>query len=312
MSTINIATGSSYSLDVDFADSLGAAVIPTSATYEVIDLTSGTTVRAETEISGLTASIEILLTADDTLIVDSDNETETREVRVNYVFGDGETGSLTYEYTIVAIDTTTATASGITVWWNKTTQLKLYTEPAEEPVILNATVRKHLRVSTTDDDELIRWYIKTARLHCEAYHGRKYITQTWDMYIDQFPSESFIKIPYAPLQSVTHVKYKDTSGVLQTWAASNYIVDANASSGKISLAYGISWPSTYQEIQAVQIRFICGYGLAVSVPQNVTQAILLKTADLYENRGDSEGEFVTNTKERAVESLLSSDRIIPI
>lgn len=190
---------------------------------------------------------------------------------------------------------------------------KIYTQPIEEPVYLDEA-KSHLRVEAdvTDDDILIDAMIVAARRHCESFLGRALITQTWDLYLDAFPDCGYIELPLPPLASVTTVKYKDSDGTLQTWDAANYIVDTVSEPGRICLANSISWPTTYDEVQAVQIRFVCGYGTASAVPQNIKHAILLKLTDLFENRGDSERSFVTNTLDQAVEALLWPDRQVPI
>jgi len=168
--------------------------------------------------------------------------------------------------------------------------------------------------TATDDTEITR-LIVAARRHCENFSGRAYITQTWDLYLDAFPSGDEIKIPLPPLQTVTWIKYKNTVGTLTEWLPiTDYIVDIHSEPGRIVLDYGISWPSTYGAIQAVQIRFVAGWGIASAVPEHIKQAILLKLTDLYQNRGDVAGsEFATiNLIERAIEALLRPDRIIPV
>ena len=187
--------------------------------------------------------------------------------------------------------------------------LKIYTEPAEEPIFVDDITKAHLRVTSDADDTIIGAYIKAARIHCENFQNRAYITQTWDYFLDGFPSENYIKIPLPPLQSVLTLKYKDTAGTLQTWAATNYIVDTKSSPGRICLAYGISWPTTYGEVQDVQIQFTCGYGLSALVPQNIKIAIMLKLMDLYEHRGDT---GVSENIDNAIEALLWPDRIVPV
>jgi len=138
-----------------------------------------------------------------------------------------------------------------------------------------------------DEDSQITRYITIARRFCERLLNRAFITQTWDLYARDFPAEDEMVLPLPPLQSVTSVKYKDSAGVLQTWAASNYIVDTVREPGRISLKSLVSWPTVYDEIQAVQVRFVCGYGnTAASVPNEVVQGILVKIAGLYEHRGD--------------------------
>ncbi len=166
-----------------------------------------------------------------------------------------------------------------------------------------------LEAPINDEDTDIARYIKTARRHCEKFQNRAYVTQTWDLFLDRFPAAEEIRIPLPPLQSVTWVKYKDTAQILQTWDPANYIVDTAREPGRVALAYGKSWPSTIEEIQSVQIRFVCGYGLAADVPAEVKQAILLKVADLYEHRGD---QVADPNIERAIEDLLWDERIIYI
>ena len=143
-------------------------------------------------------------------------------------------------------------------------------------------------------------------LHCESFQGRAYVTQTWDLYSDAFPG-GCIRLPLPSLQAVTFIKYKDSAGVLQTLTASDYVVDAYSEPGLIFLAYGKSWPSTYPKANAVQIRFVAGYGAASAVPQETKHAVLLKAADLYEHRGGDEG--IDKSINEAVESLLWPDRV---
>lgn len=186
--------------------------------------------------------------------------------------------------------------------------LKLVTPPAEEPVSLEEA-KSHLRLEGVDDDAYVAVLIAAARRRCEAYQSRAYITQTWDLYLDGFPAGD-IRIPIAPLESVVSVKYKDTAGSMQTLDPSCYVVDTASEPGRISPACGQSWPSTYGEINAVEIRFVAGYGAAADVPEHIRQAILMTVGDLYEHRGGEEG--VDRDIERAVEALLWPDRIVPV
>lgn len=194
--------------------------------------------------------------------------------------------------------------------------LYLVTAPTEEPVTTEQA-KEHLRLNeemAVFDETYLENLIISARKYVENWLQRKLVTQTWDLYMDSFPSESYIEIPFPPLQSVSSLIYKDTDGTLTTWDAANYIVDSRSQPGRISLAYGISWPSTYAEIQSVRIQFVCGYGLAVSVPDNIKTAMLMKIADLYQNRGESTAEQLATVSlvDRAIESIMWSDRITPI
>lgn len=188
--------------------------------------------------------------------------------------------------------------------------LVLQTAPTTEPVT-TAEAKTHLRVTTSDDDTYIGTLITVARRHVETITGRALINQTWDYFLDNFPPGDKIVIPLPRLSSVTSVKYTDKDNVQTTFAASKYIVDTNNEPGQIVLAYGESWPTfTPKPVNAVEIRFVAGYGSAgSSVPEGIRQAILLLIAHWYENR-----EPVTdmNTKEipETANALLWPYRVI--
>jgi uncharacterized phiE125 gp8 family phage protein len=181
---------------------------------------------------------------------------------------------------------------------------KLIEPPDEEPINLQEA-RAHLRLESGEDD-YVAGLIAAARRYCEAFQNRAYVTQTWDLFLNAFPS-GCIKVPLPPLQSVASIKYKDSAGVLQTLESSGYLVDAFSEPGLICYAYGKSWPTNYPEINSVQIRFVAGYGAAADVPPEIKQSILLKVADLYEHRGGDEG--IDRNISEAIESLLWLDRV---
>ena len=149
--------------------------------------------------------------------------------------------------------------------------LFLVTAPASEPITL-AETKAHLRVDVDDENDLINTLRTAAREYGETVTHRAFLTQTWDDKRDYFPcSDEAIWLPRAPLISVTSVTYVDTAGATQTWSASLYTVDAptgpNARVGCIVPAYGQVYPATRGVVNAVTIRFVCGYGsTAVSVP----------------------------------------------
>lgn len=163
--------------------------------------------------------------------------------------------------------------------------LVLQTAPTSEPVT-TAEAKTHLRVTTSDDDTYIGTLITVARKHVETITGRALINQTWDYFLDNFPPGDKIVIPLPRLSSVTTVKYTDKDNAQTTFTASKYIVDTNNEPGQIVLAYGESWPTfTPRPINAVEIRFVAGYGSgAANVPEGIKQAMLLLIAHWYENR----------------------------
>lgn len=159
-----------------------------------------------------------------------------------------------------------------------------YAAPSVEPVTLSEA-KLHCRVDTATDDTLITSLITAARQLAEEITRRALITQTWDLKMDAWPDDTVLELPLPPLASVTSVSYKDSSAVTATFGSSNYTVATSGIYGRIVLLEGVSWPSvTLYAAEAISVRFVAGYGLAVNVPQAIKQAILLLVGHYYENR----------------------------
>jgi len=160
--------------------------------------------------------------------------------------------------------------------------LTLSTAPVNEPVTLSQA-KLHLRVDGTDDDTLIEALIVAARKQAEAQLNRVLVTQTWDWTLPAFPCDE-IRFPRSPVSAVTHVKYRDENGALQTWTSTKYQTDLS-DVATLKPAYGETWPSTRADsYDAVQVRFVAGYGTDPSVPEPITQWLLMQIGALYEHR----------------------------
>lgn len=179
--------------------------------------------------------------------------------------------------------------------------LTLITEPAEEPITLEEA-KEHLRIGIEDTDEegLITSLITAARLHVEDITNRALVKQEWDLQLDEFPDGSndnyggIICLPKGRTISVTHVKYKETSaGTLTTIASSQYTVDTVSEPGRLLPAYGYSWPTTRDDVAAVQVRYYAGYGEPNAVPEPIKTYIKLMVGTMFLNR---ETEITEGTK----------------
>lgn len=165
--------------------------------------------------------------------------------------------------------------------------LALFTAPGTEPVTL-IEAKAHLRVDSADDDTLINALIAAARQHIDGrdgWLGRALMTQTWDYTLDAFPSDDFIGLPLAPVQSITSIAYTDTDGASQTFSSGDYALGADLDwSPRVNLGYGKSWPSTRDIPDAVTVRFVAGYSTAADVPGPIKAALLMIIAHLYAHR----------------------------
>lgn len=185
---------------------------------------------------------------------------------------------------------------------------KLITAPASEPITL-AEAKAHLRVTDTDEDDLISAYIVSAREVCEQQLGRALVTQTWEKVLDAFPANEIV-LPWPPLLAITSVKYIDTAGTEQTLGAATYALDTYSEPGWLLLADGEEWPETRDVANAVKIRYTAGYGAAAAVPQSIKAWIKLYVGALYENR-EASSEKPVNAH-NFVPGLLDRYRIIEV
>lgn len=191
-------------------------------------------------------------------------------------------------------------------------KLTLVTSPAEEP-ITTAEAKTHLRITTSDDDTYIGNLITAAREKGELYTGMAFITQTWKMFMDDFPFQTkdlwwsgvreasinifnqrdYFEIPLFPLQSITHIITYADDDTSSTMSASLYYVSAysglRARRGRVTLRENGVWPSPSRTEDGVEVQFVAGFGLSASVPYQIKQALLEEVAYLYENRGSCSG-----------------------
>ena len=145
-----------------------------------------------------------------------------------------------------------------------------------------AEVKSYLRVDTSDDNDLIDSLNIAAENWAQTFTKRQFLTATKYEYLDNFVSE--IRLPHPPLASVTSIQYVDADGDTQTLDADTYTVDTTTAPGRIYLAYGETWPTVRSQPKAITITYVCGYGAAASVPENLKTAIKLLVNHWYENR----------------------------
>ena len=207
------------------------------------------------------------------------------------------------------------------------------TDATVEPITL-AQAKEHLRVDTTDDDDLITSLISAARQQVEAYTRRALLQQTWRLSFDAKQlnaSEtddasmmallgipdlkgSIIELPRPPLMAIATdgVKYYSTANVEATFAASNYLVSVYSTPGRICLNDGCVWPTGLRAIDSLVITYTAGYGTtAGTVPYDLRNAVKRLVNTLYEQREDFVvGQTISRDVPSDAKSLMDPYRIV--
>jgi uncharacterized phiE125 gp8 family phage protein len=180
------------------------------------------------------------------------------------------------------------------------------TAPVLEPITL-ADLKLDLGATGSALDTPLTNNILSARKSVEGYLRRQLMTATWTGYLDRFPSGDTIYVPLPPLQSITSIYYIDSDGDSQLWDAGSYAVDIASGPGRITLAYGESWPDTREQANAVTIVFVAGFGAtAASVPEDITHALRLQV----ERDSMPVSEYREHTLNRSIQALLAPWRIL--
>lgn len=185
--------------------------------------------------------------------------------------------------------------------------LSLVTAPTSEPVTANELLL-HLREDATNFPDAAS-YVKDARQDIENRSGLAFITQTWRLSLDRWPTggEAWwdgvregsianlygantmrsIELPKWPLASITSVKvYDEASAETAVTVANVFDVDTYSRPGRLTLKRGQTWPIALRASNAIEIVYVAGYTSAANVPAPMKRAIKQLAAYLYSHRGD--------------------------
>lgn len=203
--------------------------------------------------------------------------------------------------------------------------LQVVTPPAVEPVTVDFA-RRHMRIDNDGDDDLLGFYLASARASAETYLARALITQTLRWTIAEaspnggwplaslpvtllvFPQwvtpgmlgRGALNLPRLPAQSIVSATLADQAG--NDTSLDPSALTANLGTGQLRLA-GVSGLAPGGSLA---IEYVAGYGDApADVPVPIVNAILLAATALYEHRGDDDGEMP-----KAAEALLTPYRLV--
>lgn len=183
------------------------------------------------------------------------------------------------------------------------TSIRLITAPNQEPVTLNE-FKEWAKIDSNAEDSLITGIITTARESAERYMRRSIMTQTRSLTIDMPRSTldnmlgdgvydlpvtalygdvpKSIELPYGDVRSITSVVTFDTANAQNTYAASNYFLDAGSS--RLVLNDTAAWPSNMREKASITITYVAGYATINEVPRSIKSAILMHAMQMYDER----------------------------
>lgn len=195
--------------------------------------------------------------------------------------------------------------------WKPTQLAVMRTDGPDEQPVTVPDIQRHVRVN--DADEEVDWFLDqicAATDLLQTMAGKQFVTATYELKRDGFPTRSWLELPHPPLLAVSSVAYTDIAGDAQTWASSNYDVDTHHVPGRIVLVHNGSWPSARSHWDSVTVTYTAGYGAASAVPDAIKHAYRLLIGHWYWNR-EAVGR-VPNEIAFTVNALIDSVGIIEI
>lgn len=203
--------------------------------------------------------------------------------------------------------------------------LRLIDGPATEPVTL-AEAKAHARIPAdlTDDDAYVQTLIAAAREKVESIVARSFVAQTWEWTFDAFPYGGGyynreirqsgvgpawmpgwylpIELPRAPVQSVTSITYRDSTGAVQTLPPEAYEI-VQGEPVQVAPVYGTLWPTVAPWPNAVAVTFVSGYA---TVPAVAKLAMLQLVSHWYSRREPIVTGTIVAAIPYQVESILDA------
>jgi uncharacterized phiE125 gp8 family phage protein len=151
-----------------------------------------------------------------------------------------------------------------------------------EALISLAEVKTFLRVDGTSEDVTIRGHMAAARRRLEADTGRVLLSENRLITFDQLPADGVIRLPIAPVRSVTSITFYSDAMVGAVVDSAIYVTDlANEPARIVPAPTGSGWPEITAAVAGVRVLVAAGYENAGDVPEDLLEALKLQIARLY-------------------------------
>ena len=180
----------------------------------------------------------------------------------------------------------------------------LISAPQIEPVSL-AEMKTYLRIDQSLEDDLLRAFISSARLHLEYLSGHHFISQQWRLLV-QAPLGEKLSLPLQPAQSITSAAILSDEGDLVALASDALSIYQAMGPAIITNPSGLILTSR----QRLQLDMETGFGpTADDVPEPLRHALKMVVAEWYERRLIADPDQLPSLA-AAIRPMLASYRTV--
>lgn len=176
--------------------------------------------------------------------------------------------------------------------------------PVSEPVSLGA-VKDQLRIELEyiREDAHLQTLIGAARAYVENHCDRALVTQTWDIFFQEWDDFDSFVFPLGQLQSVSSIVYIDEDGVSLTLPVESYRVEGiGTDEGRVVLTADILPFVNDEQTWVIQVTFVCGLE-PENIPEDLRLALLFFISHHWQHRN---GAIMF---EKTMEALLANYRL---
>lgn len=172
-------------------------------------------------------------------------------------------------------------------------------------VLPTATAKTFLKIDGTAEDAIVAALITGAAELLRENTGQILGAESWRVVLDQVPADGVIRLPIAPVRSITSITVADAAYAAATVAAGDYRgVWTKTPAEIVALAGGAGWPAVGAPRGGIVITVAAGYADVASVPPALVEALKLKVLALY-LRGAQGADLV----EAAYQAAIGSWRV---
>ena len=185
--------------------------------------------------------------------------------------------------------------------------ISIVTPATNDPVTL-AEFKAHERITHTEEDGVIAKKLSAATQFVQAIADRQLVDATLKEVFECWPSKRLIHLGRPPVDSVSSVKYYDTSATptLTTMSTDDYrVYTFQDQPGILEIDEATVLPDLDDRIYPIEVTFVAGYGAQAAVPEIYKEALHLVAADYFNNREDGEYRLLDRTRRRA-EALVGA------
>ena len=154
----------------------------------------------------------------------------------------------------------------------------IVTQPASTTSVSIADAKLHCRITDTAQDSLLTMYIQAAESFILRRRNLQLVPATFKTTLDIFPQKEIV-LPVGPVQSISSFTYLNSQG--DRVAYTGYCFDNISVPARITPPYLSIFPQCQNVTGSIEITWTAGF---TTVPADLRAAVLLYTADRYENR----------------------------